>query len=564
VLLALALAVVHVNAWAAGPYLGIVSPAAALATAALASVALAALAWHARQQALFVVGVGGALVAPFVTGSATGRPLALAGYGWVVLAAGIAALPTAPELLHRWRLAARMLGVGGTVYTVVLVAEQISGSAAGGADAGLLASWSRSLSAVFALACAAVPLLLALRRPRAARAPLGAVALGYCAAAAGALLALDANVVAGDLRPAALALAGTLATHAALRFVSQGATTATAARVRLAGTLLRVTTATAAVALPLAFLAAALLALRTPIGTTGAVIAATWAALAALAARTTLGRPAALPTTDGSTWAVTAASAQLASAHGRRRGRRERPRGRARPARARRRPRRPARRPLRRRPCSCSAPSGARSCSSPPPPSGCAAAVWAGVLLTDRPEYAYTPFVTAESLGAGAVVAAWYAIARRVWATVRPCSRAATGGWRFAAATSVASPLGRQEFAAAVSPDVSTFLLIGYFAVAGIGAIALGRARAVPAARQVGLALALYAALKAFLQASGLDAVGLRVGSYLLVGGFLLAVGYWYRAAGARAEATEPAGPPTPSPNTPPPAVPPTPSPDAA
>jgi hypothetical protein len=80
----------------------------------------------------------------------------------------------------------------------------------------------------------------------------------------------------------------------------------------------------------------------------------------------------------------------------------------------------------------------------------------------------------------------------------------------------------------------------------------------------VGLALALYAALKAFAQASGLDAVGLRVGSYLLVGGFLLAVGYWYRAAGARAEATASAGPPTPSPSTPPPAVPPTPSPDAA
>jgi hypothetical protein len=56
----------------------------------------------------------------------------------------------------------------------------------------------------------------------------------------------------------------------------------------------------------------------------------------------------------------------------------------------------------------------------------------------------------------------------------------------------------------------------------------------------VGLALALYAALRAFVQTSAIDAIGLRVGSYLLVGGFLLAVGYWYRAAGSRAVAPPP------------------------
>jgi len=38
--------------------------------------------------------------------------------------------------------------------------------------------------------------------------------------------------------------------------------------------------------------------------------------------------------------------------------------------------------------------------------------------------------------------------------------------------------------------------------------------------------------------------VGLRVGSYLLVGAFLLAVGYWYRSAGERpAPAREPVAP---------------------
>ncbi len=47
-----------------------------------------------------------------------------------------------------------------------------------------------------------------------------------------------------------------------------------------------------------------------------------------------------------------------------------------------------------------------------------------------------------------------------------------------------------------------------------------------------GLALAVYAALKALVQVADLASVGLRVASYLLVGVFLLGVGYWYRSAG--------------------------------
>jgi hypothetical protein len=181
---------------------------------------------------------------------------------------------------------------------------------------------------------------------------------------------------------------------------------------------------------------------------------------------------------------------------------------------------------------------------------GCVAAGWAGVLLVGRPDYHYTPFLTPESLAAGATVAAWYAMARRIWGDGSRIVPRADRRLAVAAATIAALLWGRQEFAEAVSPDVSTFLLIGYFAVTGIAAIALGRARAVPAARQVGLALALYAALKAFVQASAFDVIGLRVGSYLLVGGFLLAVGYWYRAAGERTAsgASTPPDPPVPTP----------------
>jgi hypothetical protein len=160
VLLALSLAVTHVVAWAAGPFLGIVPPAAALAVAAAASAALAALARRGRQQALFLVGVGGALVAPFVTSGITGNALSLRVYGWLVLSSALLAVPTGPERARRWDAALRLLGIGGAVYTAAHLQDAL-GVAAIGDPAGLgLGRWTlrRDLPALFALACAAVPL----------------------------------------------------------------------------------------------------------------------------------------------------------------------------------------------------------------------------------------------------------------------------------------------------------------------------------------------------------------------------------------------------------------------
>ena len=87
---------------------------------------------------------------------------------------------------------------------------------------------------------------------------------------------------------------------------------------------------------------------------------------------------------------------------------------------------------------------------------------------------------------------------------------------------------GNEELSRAYSPDVSTFLSIGYYAVVGVAAIFIGRARGIRVLRHVGLGLAIFAALKAISEASSL-AIGIRVGSYLLAGLFLLAVAYWYR-----------------------------------
>ena len=80
------------------------------------------------------------------------------------------------------------------------------------------------------------------------------------------------------------------------------------------------------------------------------------------------------------------------------------------------------------------------------------------------------------------------------------------------------------------STSGSATQVITYYALTGVGAILLGRARAVSALRQTGLILSLYAAWKVVMEASDVDRIGLRVGSYLVVGVFLLGVGYLYRA----------------------------------
>ena len=543
VLLALSLAVTHVVAWAAGPFLGIVAPTIALAVAAAASAALAALAWRARQQALFLVGVGGALVAPFVTSGITGNAVSLRVYGWLVLSFALLATPSDQETAFHWRAAVRSLGIGGALYTAAHLRDALAVAAIGN-PAGL-GNWGwalrRNLPALFALACAAVPLARLswwARSEAAGRTPGAPVAvalhaqltLAYLASATGALIAIGLNTSGSAPSLIALAFVATLAIYATLQHAQASASNETARRAWYVTPLVRVTPAAVALAYPLLLLAAALLALPEVVGPQGAATAMTWGALAGLVAWRAA-RPATVHDPDRATALPSAHAAAaglstalvpvflfaghdvarvaLLAAHAAATAQLLR---------------------VLRHPLTLLAPALVAS----------VAAGWGWVLLGNRPAYAYTPFLTPESLAAAAGVAAWSAIAIRVWRDGTAVLPRHERRLVVAAAAGVALLWGRQELARAVAPDVSTFLLIGYFAAAGIGAIALGRARQAPAARQVGLALALYAALKALLQASALDAVGLRVASYLVVGGFLLGVGYWYRAAGSR-RAAQPA-----------------------
>lgn len=547
VLLALALAVTHVVAWAAGPLLGIVPPPVTLAVAAAASAGLAALAWRARQQTLFLVGVGGALAAPFVTSGITGNALSLRVYGWLVLSAALLAVPTDAALSPRWRTAVRLLGLGGALYTVAHLQDALAVASIG--DPAGLGSWAwtlrRDLPALFALACATVPLARvtwwartnnAGAKDRVPVAPTAValhaqLALAYLAAAIGALMALGLNTAGGAPPLVALAFLATLAVYATLHQFRTFAVDESAAYLWNVTSYVRVTPAAIALAYPLLLLVAALLALPEVVGPRGAATATTWGALAALVAWRSApssaapdpdDRRAALPSAHAAAASLATAlvpvflftghdvvRVALLAAHAAVTAQLLR---------------------TLRHPLTLLAPTLVAS----------VAAAWACVLLGNRPAYVYTPFLTTESLAAGAVVLAWVAIATRVWRDGTSTFPRNERRLIVAAATGVALLWGRQELARAVAPDVATFLLIGYFATAGIAAIALGRARHVPAARQVGLALALYAALKALVQASALDAVGLRVASYLVVGGFLLGVGYWYRAASSR-RAAQPA-----------------------
>jgi uncharacterized membrane protein len=92
---------------------------------------------------------------------------------------------------------------------------------------------------------------------------------------------------------------------------------------------------------------------------------------------------------------------------------------------------------------------------------------------------------------------------------------------------------GYLELRSAFSADISTFVVIAYFALCGAIAIGQGRSRGIGHLRQIGLGFSVLAALYAISAASDVQQIGLRVGSYLLVGAFLLGVAWWYRGDGA-------------------------------
>jgi hypothetical protein len=476
-LLGLALAVVHVDAWGAGPRLNLVPTPIALAAAALASAALSVLAIIEDEEALFAVGVGGALLAPFVTSDGQPHLVAFLIYGYVVLTLALVALRES-----EWSVGAWLLAAGSAMYTLV-------GLATGHPAQDVLLAVA---PAMFALAVAVTAIVVAPAPPF--RVTLALVAVALLVVALGART--DPSLTTPVLVLAAL---GTVASYAAVWVLEADDDDIGGAN--LAG----------ATVLPVALMVVAMVA--THRSGLAALVGMGWAAGATLAAMfDRSGR-------RGLHWTVAAmgcgALITFALAPDRavvciivlaayataltlmvRRG----------------------------APRILLVPSAIALVSI---------ADWSYGLLIARTPYHYTPFVTSESAGGLAASVAWLICA---WHASRlrsePLVAVRLSGLL------VAFVWMRTELAGAISPDISTFLLIGYYAAVGVLFVFLGRVRAIPLLRHVGLGLSIFAALKAVLQASALDA-GPRIGSYFLAGAFMMAVAFWYRARTAVAPPAE-------------------------
>jgi uncharacterized membrane protein len=486
VLLSIALAIVDLVAWGAGPRLHIVSPTLALVVIEVVAMGIAALALHDDNEFLFSVAVGGALSAPFVTSTGGGTPLMLLSFGAAVLVSSLRAVRNTS-----WRNAFAVLGVGAAVYVLAAAALPIG------------AAWYEPyLIVIFAGTCGLAALLIA---PLDWRGD-----LARCFLATGLLgvaIAWDRGAGEPVARVAGLALVLAVVTHAALR-VRQPEPQHWVASAQL---------------LPLLSLGVAYPPLEARAGS--AAVFAVWAVIGLAAWRMErhrgeLERGGAHLLSAGVLGAL-AIGAQLWDT-----------------------------------PLALVAALGAwgvllsaavREESSPLPLAALAATLGAACLsafdqLASRQAYAYTPFLTRSSASALCAVVAVAASAELIGrsdgtgALDPGLRRWADRPMRLGVVVGFTILWGRMELAHAFNRDLATFLLILYYAACGLATILAGRWLGVQRLRMAGLALALYAAVKAMIEVAALDGVAIRVGSYGAVGLFLLAAGYLYREQpGARA-----------------------------
>jgi uncharacterized membrane protein len=484
VLLALALAIVHVDSWAAGPYLQVISTVAALTIAALASAALAALALTSEERTLFAIGFAGAMLAPFVTAREPGSVVQLLTYGWVVIALSLFAIRERGWVPVLWLTVASAL-----VYV---------GAAAAGphnADSSWLATHAPVL---FAFACTAAGLLFARDTLR------SKLALAFLLIACVATLGYSIHAQRLEL---AFSLVGTVASYLIARELETDE-----------GWLV-----IGNVVLPLCFLLATIFSAsdRSIQALAGAALAVVASLLAwedederaehlfVACIASGIAILAYLADYDTRCVAALALHAALFTFFLR---------------------------------------STRAKLLLPPIVLGLTiATAWTFILLDARHPYAYTPFATIPSLLALVATSAWtwLAYAVRPVSVGEITEDDALLGIASAVTIAVAFFWIRQELANAWSADTASFALIIYYAVAGLVLIFAGRVRGVGQLRVAGLGLAFLAGFDAIVETSQIGSVGLRVGARILVGAFLAAVAYWYRtpAEPSSPVATGPAAP---------------------
>jgi uncharacterized membrane protein len=468
VLLALSLAIVHVDSWAAGPYLQVISTVAALTIAALASAALAVLALTSEERTLFAIGFAGAMLAPFVTAREPGSVVLLLTYGWVVIALSLFAIRE-----RGWRPVLWLTVVGAAVYVLAAAAGPHRN------DTGWAATHAPVL---FAFACAAAGLLFARGTLRSKLAL--AFLLLACIATFG--YSIEARSV-----EVGVSLAGTIASYLIARELE------TDERWLVLGN----------VVVPLGFLFATIVS--TQDRSVAALAAAALTAVASLLAWedeeervhhlfvAAIASGLAILTwlIDYDTRCIGALALHAALFTVVLRSTR------------------------------------VKELLVPILLGLMIASGWTFYLLASRTSFGYTPFATIPSLCALAVVSAWAFLAhalRPTWPAPTSQERA-LASFVSALAIGVAFVWVRQELVEAWSPDTASFALIVYYAAAGIALIFGGRWRNVGLWRAVGLGLAFLAGFDAIAETSEISSVGLRVGARIIVGVFLAAVAYWYR-----------------------------------
>lgn len=473
-LLAVAFALTDLVAWGAGPRLHLVPDIASLGVVLLVAVALAALALHDRSEFLFSVAVAGALSAPFVAAERIGAPDMLLAYGGLVLVGSLRAVRD-----PRWERAFVVLVGGALVYALAALSVP---------NAAQLSPFSISL---FGGACALAALLLAQSdwHSGLARAFLAVALVGVPAA-------WDRIPTISPVRTWGVALALAAVTHAALA-VRRRSALWTASALALPFVSLGIASAwstsrqsqAAVFALWAAFaLVAWRVERRRAEPTRGGAHLAAGALLGAAAIGWVLWPSPYLLVSALAGWGVLAALA-------------------------------------------CRGETRALPLVGVAVPLG-VAALAAIDQLASRQAFAYAPFATRSSASALSAMAGLALAGLALGGSATAPARVADRAVRLAVVVGFAILWGRMEVAGGWSPDIAAFLLIAYYAACGVASILAGRRYGVGRLRLAGLGLAIYAAVKAIVEASLIGELMLRVGAYGAVGVFLLTAGYIYREAG--------------------------------
>jgi len=473
VLLALALAIVDLVAWGAGPRLHLIPTTVALGIVDVVAIALAVLALSDGSEFLFSVAVAGALSAPFVTSDGGGTALALLLYGGTVLAG---ALRTARD--PQWWRAFAVMVAGALVYS--LAAGQLPTST----------SWyGPYLITMFGGACAAAALLFAepAWRSELPRAYLAVTVIGVI---------LGWDVVAARPMPVTMA-------------VALGVAAVTYASLLVRNAVSRLWTVSA---LLLPFVSLGLASEAIVSREANAAVFALWAAFGFAAwqmerragdewrGATHLLMGSILGATAVGVWLWPAPLAFVAGLAG----------------------------------WAVAVAWLGRNERHPHALAGVALTVLVTVLsaidqLASRGAYSYVPFATRSSASALCAAVGIALVGEVIGKGAGGASAACDRPVRLGVLIGFLILWGRMELAQAFNADLAAFLLVSYYAACGVASIVAGRRLEIGRLRVAGLALAIYAGLKGMVQVTDIGSVLLRVGAYAAVGVFLLGAGYLYR-----------------------------------